>query len=78
VEQSMQKEVKVSMEENEDGTVTAKVVTTTTKDGEENVDEKTFSGTMEEVEAQIEAMNMKENGAKVKIKKIVEKEVEEN
>ncbi|NNL40044.1 MAG: hypothetical protein HKO75_09305 [Flavobacteriaceae bacterium] len=74
----MQKEVKVSMEENEDGTVTAKVVTTTTKDGEENVDEKTFSGTMEEVEAQIEAMNMKENGAKVKIKKIVEKEVEEN
>ncbi|MBT8291351.1 MAG: sodium/proton-translocating pyrophosphatase, partial [Muriicola sp.] len=78
VEQSMQKEVKVSMEENEDGTVTAKVVTTTTKNGEENVDEKTFSGTVEEVEAQIEAMNMKEDGAKVKIKKIVEKEVEEN
>jgi len=78
VEQSMQKEVKVSMEKNEDGTVTAKVVTTTTKDGEENVDEKSFSGTMEEVEAQIEAMNIKEDGAKVKIKKIVEKEVEEN
>ncbi|MBT8286281.1 MAG: sodium-translocating pyrophosphatase [Flavobacteriaceae bacterium] len=78
IEQSMQKEVKVSMEENEDGTVTAKVVTTTTKNGEENVDEKTFSGTVEEVEAQIEAMNMKEDGAKVKIKKIVEKEVEEN
>ncbi|MEY8019513.1 sodium-translocating pyrophosphatase [Muriicola sp. SD30] len=73
-----EKFVQVKMEENEDGTVTAKVITTTTKDGEENVDEKTFSGTMEEVEAQIEAMNMKEDGAKVKIKKIVEKEVEEN
>ncbi|MEZ2415295.1 sodium-translocating pyrophosphatase [Muriicola sp. E247] len=78
VEHSMQKEVKVSMEENEDSTVTAKVVTTTTKDGEENVDEKTFSGTMEEVEAQIEAMNQMEEGTKIKIKKVIEKEVEEN
>ena len=78
VEQSMQKEVKVTMEENEDGSVTAKVITTTTKDGEEMVDEKVFSGTMEEVEAQIEAMNEVEEGTMVKIKKVIEKEVEEN
>ncbi|MBT8282869.1 MAG: sodium/proton-translocating pyrophosphatase, partial [Muriicola sp.] len=77
MEQSMQKEVKVSMEENEDGMVTAMVVTTITKDGEESVDEKSFTGTMEEVEAQIEAMNM-EDDVQVKIKKIVEKKVEEN
>jgi K(+)-stimulated pyrophosphate-energized sodium pump len=78
VEQSMQKEVKVTMEENEDGSITAKVITTTTKDGEEMVDEKVFSGTMEEVEAQIEAMNEVEEGTMVKIKKVIEKEVEEN
>ncbi|QBA63377.1 sodium-translocating pyrophosphatase [Muriicola soli] len=78
MEQRMQKEVKVSMEENEDGMVTAMVVTTITKDGEESVDEKTFTGTMEEVEAQIEAMNKENDGTMVKMKKRVEKEVEEN
>ncbi|MBT8280563.1 MAG: hypothetical protein KJO16_03225, partial [Muriicola sp.] len=60
-----------------EGIVTATVTTTTTKDGEESVDEKSFTGTMEEVEAQIETLNM-EDDVQVKIKKIVEKKVEEN
>jgi hypothetical protein len=37
-----------------------------------------FSGTIEEVEAKIDAMNQMENGTKIKIKKVIEKEVEEN
>ncbi|GGD45639.1 sodium-translocating pyrophosphatase [Muriicola marianensis] len=78
VEQSMQKEVKVNMEKKEDGTVTATVVTTTTENGEETVQEQVFSGTMEEVKAKIEALNDMKNGAEVRIKKVIEKEVEVN
>ncbi len=78
VEQAMQKEVKVEMVKNDDGTVTATVTTTMTENGEEMMEEKVFSGTMEEVEAKIDAMNQMENGTKIKIKKIIEKEVEEN
>ncbi len=78
VEQSMQKEIRVNMEKNEDGTVTATVVTTTTGDGEEIVDEQVFSGTMEEVKARIEALNESKDGAEIRIKKMIEKEVEQN
>jgi len=78
VEQAMQKEVKVKMVKNDDGTVTATVTTTMTENGEEMMDEQVFSGTMEEVEAKIDAMNQMEDGAKIKIKKVIEKEVEEN
>jgi len=78
VEQAMQKEVRVEMVNNDDGTVTATVTTTMTENGEEMKEEQVFSGTMEEVEAKIEAMNQMDNGTKVKIKKIIEKEVEEN
>ncbi len=78
VEQTMQKEVKVEMVKNEDGTVTATVTTTMTENGEEMMEEKVFSGTMEEVEARIDEMNQMEDGAKIKIKKVIEKEVEEN
>ncbi|NNJ88700.1 MAG: sodium-translocating pyrophosphatase, partial [Eudoraea sp.] len=78
VEQTMQKEVRVDMTKNEDGTVTATITTTTTENGEELVDEQVVSGTMEEVEKKIEAMNQMEDGAKIKIKKVIEKEVEEN
>jgi K(+)-stimulated pyrophosphate-energized sodium pump len=78
VEQAMQKEVRVEMVKNDDGTVTATVTTTMTENGEEMLEEQVFSGTMEEVEAKIEAMNQMDNGTKVKIKKIIEKEVEEN
>ncbi len=78
VEQSMQKEVNVNMQKNEDGTVTATVVTTTTKNGEEILDEQVFSGTMEEVKAKIEALNDLKDGAEVRIKKVIKKEVEQN
>ncbi len=78
VEQSMQKEVNVNMQKNEDGTVTATVVTTTTKNGEEILDEQVFSGTMEEVKAKIEALNDLKGGAEVRIKKVIKKEVEQN
>ncbi|NER09401.1 K(+)-stimulated pyrophosphate-energized sodium pump [Muriicola jejuensis] len=78
VEQSMQKEVKVQMEKNEDGTVTATVVTTTTENGEKVADKQVFTGTMEEVKSKIEALNAMDNGSEIKIKKVIEKEVEQN
>ncbi|MGB5699267.1 sodium-translocating pyrophosphatase [Muriicola sp.] len=78
VAQTMQKEVMVEMAKNEDGTVTATITTTMTENGEEMMEEKVISGTMEEVKAEIEAMNQMEEGAKIKIKKVIEKEVEEN
>ncbi len=78
VSQTMQKEVMVEMAKNEDGTVTATITTTMTENGEEMMEEKVISGTMEEVKAEIEAMNQMEEGAKIKIKKVIEKEVEEN
>jgi len=78
VAQNMKKEVRVQMEKNEDGTVKAIVTTTTTEDGAETVNEQVFTGTMEEVEAQIEAQNLKDEGTQIKIKKVIEKEVVEN
>lgn len=78
MEQSMQKEVKVNMQKNEDGTVTATVVTTTTENGKEILDEQVFSGSMEEVKAKIEALNDMKTGTEVRIKKVIEKEVQEN
>ena len=44
------------MTKNDDGTVQATVITTTTKNGESNVDEQTFTGTEEEVKAQLEQL----------------------
>ncbi len=78
VAESMKKEVRDKMEKNEDGTLKATVTTTTTQDGEEMVDEQVFTGTMEEVEAEIEALNKMDDGAKIQIKKVIEKEIEEN
>ena len=78
VAQNMKKEVRVEMEKNEDGTVKAIVTTTTTEDGTETVNEQVFTGTMEEVQTQIDAQNLKEDGTKIMIKKVIEKEVEEN
>jgi K(+)-stimulated pyrophosphate-energized sodium pump len=56
VSQEISKEVKVEMTKNEDGTVEAVVITTTTKDGEVIVEEKIFKGTEEEVKAKIDAL----------------------
>ena len=80
-EVSISKEVKVKMENNDDGTVKATVVTVTNENGEETTDEKSFEGTEEEVKAEIEAL--KEDGVEVKVKtkkviKEIEEEVEDN
>jgi len=77
VAQEISKEVKIEMTKNEDGTVQATVITTTTKNGESNVDEQTFTGTEEEVKAQIEIL--KGVDVKVKGKQIeVEEEIKKN
>ncbi|NNE02948.1 MAG: sodium-translocating pyrophosphatase [Eudoraea sp.] len=78
VAQSMKKEVRVEMNKNDDGTVTATVTTTATEDGNETTDEQVFTGTMEEVQAKIDALNEMKDGTKIQIKKVIEKEVEEN
>ena len=53
VSQEISKQVEVEMTKNDDGTVEAKVITTTTENGETVVDEQIFTGTEEEVRAQI-------------------------
>ena len=58
------KEVKVNLESNNDGSVTAMVTTVTTKDGEESTDERKFEGTEEEVKAEI--AKLKSDGVDVK------------
>ncbi len=73
-----EKFVDVDMENLEDGSVKAIITTTTKENGEESVTEQVFTGTMEEVQAQIEAQYPKEDGTKIMIKKVIEKKVEEN
>lgn len=75
-ETNISKEVKVEMNQNEDGTYKALVTTTTTENGETVTDEQIFEGTEAEVKAQVEALK----GAEVKVegaKMIIKKEIEE-
>jgi K(+)-stimulated pyrophosphate-energized sodium pump len=70
------KEVKVDIQENEDGSSKAIVTTTTTENGKSKTEEQVFEGTMEEIKEKINAMK----DVEVKVedgKKIIEKEVEE-
>jgi K(+)-stimulated pyrophosphate-energized sodium pump len=74
-----EKIVKVNIEKNDDGTAKATVTTTTTKNGETTTEDKVYEGTLEEVKAQLDALEdvgVKVKGKKKIIKKIVE-EVEE-
>ena len=74
-----EKIVKVNIEKNDDGTAKATVTTTTTKNGETTTEDKVYEGTLEEVKAQLDALedvDVKVKGKKKIIKKIVE-EVEE-
>ncbi|RIA10717.1 K(+)-stimulated pyrophosphate-energized sodium pump [Flavobacteriaceae bacterium MAR_2010_72] len=75
----LQKEIKVEMTNNEDGTVKAVVTTTTTENGEAVTKEDSFEGTKEEVEAKLKALKdaevKVETNSKV-VKKVI-KEVEE-
>ena len=70
------KEVKVKMENNEDGTVKAVVTTVMNENGVESTDTQTFEGTKEEVESKLEALKEEGTDVKVKMKKVI-KEVEE-
>jgi K(+)-stimulated pyrophosphate-energized sodium pump len=76
VKQELKKEVKVEMSNNEDGTVTATVLTTTTKNGKETSDKQVFTGTEDEVKKKIEALD---KDVKVKVnKKVIEVEAQIN
>ncbi|WP_038005503.1 sodium-translocating pyrophosphatase [Tenacibaculum sp. 47A_GOM-205m] len=60
-ENKLENIVKVNIEKNDDGTAKATITTTTIKNGEEVTEEKTFKGTLEEVEKKIkEYENSKE------------------
>jgi K(+)-stimulated pyrophosphate-energized sodium pump len=61
----MTRQVEVKMEAGEDEMFTAYVTTTTTKDGEKTVDEKTIRGTKAEVMAQLEAIKEVDAAGKV-------------
>ena len=67
----VQKQLQVQMDENEDGTVTAYVTTTTSVDGEKTVEEVTFTGTEEDVKVSLE--NYTEAEASVEVQKDVKK-----
>ena len=75
-EDKITKEVKVEVEENEDGTSKAIVTTTITENGETRTEEKVIEGTMEEIKAKINEME----DVEVKVedgKKVIKKEIEE-
>jgi hypothetical protein len=72
----MKKEVKVKIEENEDGTSKATVITITTENGETKTEELFFEGTMEEIKSKIKELE----DVEVKVeegKKVIKKEIEE-
>jgi len=80
VANEVQKEVRVEMKKNDDGTFNATVTTTTTENGEESVAEEVFAGTEEEVKAKVEAYQDEATDVKIKVNKAIEEviEVEEN
>ena len=63
-----QKEVKVEMKMNEDGSTQAIITTTTTVKGEATIKEEIFEGTEEEVKAKIEAFTARSKGLHVELK----------
>jgi len=73
--EGIQKEVKVEMKENEDGTAKAIVTTTITENGTPTTTEEIIEGTMEEVRAKLDALE--EVDVKVKGKKVIKKIIEE-
>ncbi|WP_372746186.1 sodium-translocating pyrophosphatase [Lutibacter sp.] len=74
VSNQINKEVNIEMTKNEDGTVTANVVITTTANGEISVDEQVFSGTEEEVKLKLDALknvDVKVEDATVEVEEVV-------
>jgi K(+)-stimulated pyrophosphate-energized sodium pump len=70
------KEVKVDIQENEDGTSKAIITTTTTENGESKTEEKVVEGTLEEIKEKIKTMENMDVEIKDG-KKVIEKEIEE-
>jgi len=68
------KEVRVTMESNDEGLYTATVSTVTNNNGEQSKTEQVFVGTEAEVKSKIEALNEKSESVKVLIEKKIEKE----
>jgi len=68
------KEVRVTMESNDEGLYTATVSTVTNNNGEQSKTEQVFVGTEAEVKSKIEALNEKSESVKVLIEKQIEKE----
>ena len=71
----IKKEIKVEIEENEDGTAKATVTTTTTKNGKSETTKQVFEGTLEEVKTKIN--DLEDVDVKDGSKKVIEKVVEE-
>jgi len=68
------KEVRVTMESNDEGLYTATVSTVTNNNGEQSKTEQVFVGTEADVKSKIEALNEKSESVKVLIEKQIEKE----
>jgi K(+)-stimulated pyrophosphate-energized sodium pump len=68
----VEKYVDVKIETNDNGSAVGTMTTTTIENGEKVVSEQVFKGSLEEVKAEIEARK----NAKVKVEKVVEKEVQ--
>ncbi len=68
---AIQKQLQVEMDENEDGSVTAYVTTTTDVDGEKTVEKVSFTGTEEDVKASLD--NYTESEASIEVQKDVKK-----
>ncbi|MEX0290195.1 MAG: sodium-translocating pyrophosphatase [Flavobacteriaceae bacterium] len=73
----VKKEVQVKMESKAEDFVVAKVITTTTEDGEVSSSEQVFEGTLEEVKAEIDKLRDNDAEIDIKVKKEVKKTVEE-
>lgn len=75
VAKEIKKEVKVEMTNNDDGTVKAVIVTTTSKNGESISEEKVIEGTKEEVESALEALkNVKVNAKTIEVEEVIKKD----
>ncbi len=79
--EGIQKEVSVKMTSGDGDNVKAIIITKTTENGETTTDEKIIEGTEEEVKAKVDALSENDDAidvnVKIKKKKVVKKEVEE-
>ncbi len=72
-----ERNVAVSMDNNEDGTSRAVVITTVIENGKESVSEQVFEGTEEEVKAEVAAFNKASKDVKVQVQHLAEEVKEE-